>query len=104
MTPHGHSNCASYWSGTEGKIERLYGALAEGTVNDTDLFRKSLSRLEAERDGSDQIAFPKALQERSRRLAFSACAFSHATAMFRRTAIVIAILRYEFAVAKLVST
>jgi hypothetical protein len=36
--------------GIEGKIERLYGALAEGTVKDTDLFRKSLSRLEAERD------------------------------------------------------
>jgi site-specific DNA recombinase len=35
---------------TEGKIERLYGALAEGTVKDTDLFRKSLSRIEAERD------------------------------------------------------
>jgi site-specific DNA recombinase len=37
-------------SGTEGKIERLYGALSEGTVKDTDLFRKSLSRLEAERE------------------------------------------------------
>ncbi len=37
-------------SGIEGKIERLYGALAEGTVKDTDLFRKSLSWLEAERD------------------------------------------------------
>jgi hypothetical protein len=35
---------------TEGKIERLYGALAEGTVKDTDLFRKSLSRLEDERN------------------------------------------------------
>jgi hypothetical protein len=35
---------------TEGKIERLYGAMTEGTVKDTDLFRKSLSRLEAERD------------------------------------------------------
>ena len=37
----------------EGKIERLYGALAEGTVKDTDLFRKSLSRLEDERYETD---------------------------------------------------
>jgi hypothetical protein len=28
---------------TEGKIERLYGVLAEGMVKDSDLFRKSLS-------------------------------------------------------------
>ncbi len=35
---------------TEGKIERLYGALADGTVKDTDLFRKPLSRLETERE------------------------------------------------------
>lgn len=57
---------------TEGKIERLYGALAEGTVKDTDLFRKSLARVEAEREealrliGSleQQRAVPKQLVSR----------------------------------------
>jgi site-specific DNA recombinase len=39
-------------SGTETKIERLYSALADGTVKDTDLFRKSLSRLEGEREAT----------------------------------------------------
>ena len=35
---------------TEGKIERLYAAVADGTVGDTSMFRKSLSDVEAERD------------------------------------------------------
>ena len=37
-------------SAAESKIERLYAALAEGTVNDTALFRASLKRLEDERE------------------------------------------------------
>jgi site-specific DNA recombinase len=36
--------------GTEGKIERLFAALAEGTVGDTDMFRRSMALVEAERD------------------------------------------------------
>lgn len=35
---------------TEGKIERLYGALADGTVGDTAMFRRSMNNVEAERD------------------------------------------------------
>jgi site-specific DNA recombinase len=35
---------------TEGKIERLYGALADGTVGDTAMFRRSLNNVKAERD------------------------------------------------------
>ena len=35
---------------TEGKIERLYSALADGTVGDTAMFRRSLNNVEAERD------------------------------------------------------
>jgi site-specific DNA recombinase len=36
--------------GTETKIERLYAALADGTVGDTDMFRRSMTQVEAERD------------------------------------------------------
>ena len=36
--------------GTEVKIERLYAALADGTVSDTDMFRRSMAQVEAERD------------------------------------------------------
>ena len=35
---------------TEGKIERLFNALAGGTVDDTAMFRRSMAQLEAERD------------------------------------------------------
>jgi site-specific DNA recombinase len=35
---------------TEEKIQRLYDAVAEGTVADTDLLRRSLSRFDQERD------------------------------------------------------
>ena len=35
---------------TEQRIERLYDALAEGTVSDTDLFRRTLARLEQDRE------------------------------------------------------
>lgn len=69
-------------SGTKARIERLYGALAEGTVKDTDLFRKSLARLDAERDetlrliGSlnEQRAVPKQLLSRKNIAAFAAAA------------------------------
>lgn len=30
----------------EGRIERLYAALADGTIGDTDMFRKSLAQVE----------------------------------------------------------
>ena len=36
--------------GTEVKIERLYAALAEGTVSDTTMFRRSMAQVEEERD------------------------------------------------------
>jgi site-specific DNA recombinase len=36
--------------GTETKIERLYAALADGTVSDTDMFRRSMTQVEDERD------------------------------------------------------
>ncbi len=31
--------------GTEGRMERLYAALAEGTVSDTDMFRRSMAQV-----------------------------------------------------------
>jgi site-specific DNA recombinase len=34
----------------EGRIERLYAALADGTVGDTDMFRRSLAQIEGERE------------------------------------------------------
>ena len=34
----------------EGRIERLYAALADGTVGDTDMFRRSLTQVEGERE------------------------------------------------------
>jgi hypothetical protein len=34
----------------EGRIERLYAALADGTVGDTDMFRKSLAQVEGDRE------------------------------------------------------
>ncbi len=36
----------------EGRIERLYAALADGTVGDTDMFRRSLAQIEGEREES----------------------------------------------------
>ena len=67
---------------TEAKIERLYGALAEGTVNDTDLFRKSLERVEAERDETlrliagleQQRALPRQLLSKASLARFAAAA------------------------------
>jgi hypothetical protein len=44
------------------KDRGLYGALADGAVKDTDLFRKSLSRLEGERD--ETLRLIGALNER----------------------------------------
>ncbi len=41
---------------TEEKIERLYAALAEGTVADTDLFRRSLAKLEQDREEQTRLA------------------------------------------------
>jgi site-specific DNA recombinase len=34
----------------EGRIERLWAALADGTVGDTDMFRRSLAQVEGERE------------------------------------------------------
>jgi hypothetical protein len=34
----------------EGRIERLYAALADGTVSDTNMFRRSLAQMERERE------------------------------------------------------
>ena len=51
------------------RIERLYGALADGTVNDTTMFRRSLSQIENEReDLIRNIASLEARREVPRRL------------------------------------
>ena len=46
----------------EGKIRRLYDALAEGTVSDTDMFRKALSELEQDRE--EQLRLIASLDQR----------------------------------------
>lgn len=41
---------------TEGKIERLYGALADGTVGDTAMFRRSLNNVKVAQEFPMQCA------------------------------------------------
>src|SRR5690606_22663832 len=67
---------------TEAKIERLYAAVADGTVSDTGLFRQSLERLEGEREEALKLIaspeqrkdVPKHLLSKDRLAKFAAAA------------------------------
>ena len=55
---------------TEARIERLYEALADGMVNDTDLFRDKLRKLEQDRDEQQRLiaSFNKRIEVPARML------------------------------------